>query len=183
MSNLIPAWVDGTLTPMDKGEVHAKGLRHKAIAVFVMAGTQVLIQRRAAGQPHGAGLWANTCCAHPLWGEDTAACAQRRLWQDLGIRGLAPSLAGQIEYRAHLGTGVTEHEVVDVFVADAPATLSLTPDPAEVTETRWVDLYTLVAEARRWPERFTPWLRLYLTDHMDRIFGARMGGLLVTGRD
>ena len=95
MSDLIPAWVDGTLTPVDKREVHARGLRHKAIAVFVIAGTQLLIQRRAAGKPHGAGLWANTCCTHPHWGEDTAACTVRRLREELGITGLAPALAGQ----------------------------------------------------------------------------------------
>jgi isopentenyl-diphosphate delta-isomerase len=182
MSNLIPAWVDGTLTAVDKREVHARGLRHRAVAVFVMAGTRVLIQRRAAAKPTGAGLWANTCCTHPHWAEDTAACAVRRLREEMGIAGLAPALAGQIEYRADVGAGMIEHEVVDIFIADAGDGLRLDPDPAEVSETRWVDLYTLVAEARRWPARFSPWLRLYLSDHMDRIFGARLGGALVAGR-
>ena len=35
---LIPAWVNGTLTPVDKLEAHQKGLRHKAVSVFVMDG-------------------------------------------------------------------------------------------------------------------------------------------------
>lgn len=182
MSNLIPAWVDGTLTPVDKREAHSQGLRHRAVAVFVMAGTKVLIQRRADGKPHGAGLWANACCTHPRWGEDTAACAVRRLAEEMGIQGLAPALAGQIEYRADVGTGTVELEVVDIFVAEAPDGLVPAPDPSEVAETRWVDLYTLVAEARRWPNRFTPWLRLYLSDYMDSIFGAHVGGAMVAGR-
>jgi isopentenyl-diphosphate delta-isomerase len=25
---------------------------------------------------------------------------------------------------------------------------------------------------QRWPERFTPWLRIYLDEHKDRIFGT-----------
>jgi hypothetical protein len=25
------------------------------------------------------------------------------------------------------------------------------------------------------PARFTPWLRIYMTEHMDRIFGASVG--------
>ena len=28
------------------------------------------------------------------------------------------------------------------------------------------------AEVQRWPERFTPWLRIYLDEHKDRIFGT-----------
>ena len=61
LSEMIPAWLDGELTPVDKMRVHREGLRHRAVSVFVMAGTQVLIQRRAAGKYHTPGLWANTC--------------------------------------------------------------------------------------------------------------------------
>jgi isopentenyl-diphosphate delta-isomerase len=41
---------------------------------------------------------------------------------------------------------------------------------------RWVDLYDLSAEVLRAPERFTPWLRIYLSEHMDRIFGSLVAG-------
>ncbi|MCP3880171.1 MAG: isopentenyl-diphosphate delta-isomerase, partial [Sulfitobacter sp.] len=36
MTTMIPAWVNGKLTPVEKLEVHQRGLRHKAISVFVM---------------------------------------------------------------------------------------------------------------------------------------------------
>jgi len=36
----------------------------------------------------------------------------------------------------------------------------------------WVGLYDLAAEAARRPGRFTPWLRIYLQDHKDMIFGT-----------
>ncbi len=169
---MIPAWADGLLQPVDKLEVHRRGLKHPAVSVFVIAGRQVLIQQRAAAKYHTPGLWANSCCTHPAWGEDFAACALRRLHQELGITGLSVAKAGQVEYRADVGGGLTEHEVVEVFVAEADTGLRLAPDPAEVSATRWVDLYDLVAETRRWPDRFTPWLRIYLADHMDLIFGA-----------
>ncbi len=168
----IPAWEHGVLQPMDKLDVHRRGLRHMAVSVFVMAGRQVLIQQRALGKYHTPGLWANTCCTHPMWGEDAAACAKRRLREELGIAGLSVKAAGQVEYRADVGGGLTEHEVVDVFLSQADVALHVAPDPAEVAATRWVDLDDLAAETRRWPERFTPWLRIYLADHMDLIFGA-----------
>lgn len=172
MSDLIPAWVDGRIQPVDKLEVHRRGLRHPAVSVFVLMGRRVLIQQRALTKYHTPGLWANTCCTHPHWGEDPATCALRRLREELGITGLSVALAGQVEYRADVGGGLTEHEVVEVFTAEAPATLPLAPDPAEVAATRWVDLYDLAAETRRWPNRYTPWLRIYLSDHLDRIFAG-----------
>jgi len=85
-SNTIPAWGNGVLTPVGKLEAHQRGLRHKAVSVFVLCGDDLLIQRRAMGKYHTPGLWANTCCTHPHWGEAPEACAQRRLRQELGVQ-------------------------------------------------------------------------------------------------
>ena len=177
LEELIPAWVDGRLQPTGKLEVHQRGLRHKAVSVFVLDGPRVLIQQRAAGKYHTPGMWANTCCTHPRWEEDPATCAIRRLREELGITGLYPAFVGRVEYRADVGEGLTEHELVDIFVAEAAADLSLTPNPAEVQAVCWVDLYDLSAEVLRSPDKFTPWLRIYLSDHLDRIFGAMTGNL------
>lgn len=54
--DLIPAWVDGTLTPVDKLRAHQEGLRHKAVSVFVVRGREILMQRRAMGKYHTPGL-------------------------------------------------------------------------------------------------------------------------------
>jgi isopentenyl-diphosphate delta-isomerase len=169
---LIPAWVDGRLTPVDKLEAHRRGLKHPAISVFVMEGDAVLLQRRAAGKYHTPGLWTNTCCTHPAWGEGAEACAARRLREELGIEGLVPILRGRIEYRADVGGGLTEHEVVDVFTADAARDLPLALNPDEVAETRWMRLDDLAAAVQADPAAYTPWLRIYLDRHRDLIFGA-----------
>ena len=172
MTEMIPAWVNGTLTPVEKLQVHREGLRHKAVSVFVLDGTQVLLQQRAMGKYHTPGLWANTCCTHPLWDEDPLSCAVRRLRQELGITGLDPVFRDQVEYRADVGHGLTEHELVDIFVAAAPASLPVTPDPDEVMAVRWVDMEELAASVARRPWEYTPWLRIYLADHRAAIFGA-----------
>jgi isopentenyl-diphosphate delta-isomerase len=166
MTEMIPAWVNGTLTQVEKLEVHQRGLRHKAVSVFVMRGREVLLQRRALGKYHTPGLWANTCCTHPRWGESDLACAARRLHEELGISGLALQRSGGIEYRADVGGGLIEHEVVEVFSAQAPAHLVPQPDPDEVMQTRWITLETLEVEVRATPEKFTPWLRIYLAEGM-----------------
>ena len=167
----IPAWVDGALTPVDKLEVHRRGLRHPAVSVFVQRGGETLLQRRAAGKYHTPGLWANACCTHPAWGEDPAACAARRLGEELGL--VVPELrhAGRVEYRAEVGGGLTEHEVVEVFTAEAPPGVEPRPAPEEVAATRWLPLDALRAEVAAEPARFSAWLRIYLADHLDAILG------------
>ena len=171
MVDLIPAWVEGTLTPVEKLEAHRKGLRHKAVSVFVTRGETVLLQRRALGKYHTPGLWANACCTHPHWDEAAAACANRRLAQELGLTGLTLEPRGRVEYRAGVGGGMTEHEVVDLFRAEAPSGAALAPDPAEVMATEWVTLPALEAALRDDPGRFTPWLRIYMAEHRALIFG------------
>ena len=166
MSEMIPAWVNGTLTQVEKLEVHQRGLRHKAVSVFVVRGREVLLQRRALGKYHTPGLWANTCCTHPRWGETDLACAARRLHEELGISGLALQRSSGIEYRADVGGGLTEHEVVEVFSAQAPAHLAPQPNPDEVMQTRWITLEALEDEVQASPEKFTPWLRIYLAEGM-----------------
>ena len=85
---LIPAWVDGKLTPVEKLHAHTHGLKHQAVSVFVMNRGRILLQQRAAHKYHTPNLWANTCCTHPDWAEDPAQCATRRLDEELGIKGL-----------------------------------------------------------------------------------------------
>ena len=171
---MIPAWVNGKLQPVEKLEAHQRGLKHKAVSVFVMNRGRVLIQQRALEKYHTPGLWANTCCTHPEWDEDPAACALRRLDEELGITGLYPTHRDQIEYRADVGNDLIEHELVEVYVADAPNNLRITPNPTEVMATRWVDFYDLAADVTRHPEHYTPWLQIYLRDYQDAIFGDLM---------
>ena len=128
------------------------------------------MQQRAMGKYHTPGLWANTCCTHPEWDEGPLECALRRLDEELGIRGLRPEHRHHLEYRADVGGGLIEHEVVDVFVAQAPANLVVTPNPDEVMAVTWSRIDDLRAQIELTPEEFTPWLRIYLQQHGETIF-------------
>jgi isopentenyl-diphosphate delta-isomerase len=169
---MIPAWIDGTLQPVEKLDAHLRGLRHKAVSVFAMAGDAMLIQRRALGKYHTPGLWANTCCTHPDWNETDGACVTRRLDQELGINDVNAQHRGQVEYRADVGGGLIEHELVEVFVVDTTRDLPLALNPDEVMDTRWITLDDLRGEIALTPEIFTPWLRIYMEQHSALIFGA-----------
>lgn len=171
-AQLIPAFVDGRLTPVEKLAVHQRGLRHPAISVFVLRGDAVLMQRRALSKYHTPGLWTNTVCTHPHWGEAALDCATRRVEEELGLTGLALRHAGVVEYRADVQRGLIEHEVVDVFTAEALSGQEAIPNPDEVAEVAWQPMADLLADLSARPERYTPWLKIYMEKHRQMIFGG-----------
>lgn len=168
---MIPAWLNGELQPVEKLAAHVRGLRHKAVSVFVVVNGETLIQQRSKTKYHTPLLWANSCCTHPRWQEDPRACALRRLDEELGITGLDPVWRNRIEYRADVGGGLIEHELVDLYLAEADRRPELRPDPAEVADTRWIGLTALEREVAENPDAFTPWLRIYLEKHRASVLG------------
>jgi len=155
MTIMIPAWVGGEIILVEKLEVHERGLKHEAVSVFVMEGDRVLLQQRALSKYHTPGLWANTCCSHPDFGEGAEECARRRLFQELGSAGVQPKHCGQVEYRADVGGGLTEHEVVEIFAGVGSPDMEMAANPSEVAAVRWVSLDDLQREIDETPEAFT----------------------------
>ncbi|WP_371170152.1 isopentenyl-diphosphate delta-isomerase [Aliiroseovarius sp. 2305UL8-7] len=171
MTVMIPAWVGDDLTPIEKLEAHVKGLKHKAVSVFLFHGDKVLIQQRAAGKYHTPNKWANSCCTHPHWGEGPAECAVRRLDEELGITGLAPKWVETLEYRADVGGGLIEHEVVDLFVIHTDIQPQITLNPNEVQAIEWLIREDLERQIAAKPDNFTPWLKIYMSKHARSVFG------------
>jgi isopentenyl-diphosphate Delta-isomerase len=161
---------DGSLYPIAKMQAHREAAFHLAISAFVFCKGALLIQRRALTKYHCGGLWANTVCTHPHWGETVEAAASRRLAEELGFA--VPLTETRIvEYEADVGNGLFEHEKVHMFLGEADrATLALHPDPAEVADTRWVTAEELQRDLRLQPERFTPWFRIYVERYPDLRF-------------
>ena len=118
MNQQIAAWQDDVLSPVDKLEVHKKGLKHPAVSVFIKRNNEILLQQRAACKYHSPNLWANTVCTHPHWEESSYTCAIRRLEEELNIKSLDLKFCKEIEYKADVGNDLIEHEVVSVFIAD-----------------------------------------------------------------
>ena len=98
----------------------------------------------------------------------------RRMAEELGITGLILTPVGEVAYRADVGGGLIEDEVVQVFTAVAAQNLPMALNPEEVQAARWVRLPDLMTEIVAAPDQFTPWLRIYLTQHRTQIFGGGM---------
>ncbi len=153
---------DNQIGVEEKLRAHQDGGKlHRAFSVFVFNSRgELLLQRRAAGKYHFAGLWSNTCCGHPRPGEATAAAAERRLFEEFGFR-CALREAFTYTYVAHdPASGLTERELVHAFVGRYEGDPS--PDPAEIDEWRWAAPASIRREIEQRPQDCTPWFRIAL---------------------
>jgi isopentenyl-diphosphate delta-isomerase len=142
-------------------DAHAgAGQLHRAFSVLILddAG-RFLLQRRAAAKTRFAGRWGNACCGHPAPGEDLCSSAERRLAEELGLRSVPLTPVGVHRYRADdPSTGRVEFEYDHVLVGRAPADASIRPDPAEVSEVRWIPVDELRTGLASGSPVYVPWL-------------------------
>ncbi len=150
---------------MEKQEAHQKALLHRAFSVLVFnSKNEMLLQQRALGKYHSAGLWTNTCCSHPRDNEETIDAAHRRLKEEMGFDCELTELFNFI-YHAPLDNGLTEHELDFVYVGrhdKEPET-----NKNEVAAYRWIKIDKLMEEIRTQPERFTYWFRIIMKRYVE----------------
>ncbi len=159
MSNLILVdSQDAILGYGEKMTVHRHGWLHRAfsIVIFNDAG-EMLLQQRASGKYHSAGLWANACCSHPLEGHDASTVIHERLAFEMGFD-CPLTHAFAFIYRAEFGdVDLIEHEFDHVYVGTYNG--EPRPNPDEVQAFRWVGMTELARDVREQPQIFTAWFK------------------------
>lgn len=133
---------------------HAEGKLHRAFSVFLYGNQGLLLQRRALEKYHSGGLWANTCCSHPRFGEDTLQAAQRRLLEETGVTCEISERFSFVYYRP-FADGLYEYEFDHVYMGRYDGDADF--DPAEIAEMRWIAPEKLEQELLDMPERFSSW--------------------------
>lgn len=145
---------------MDKMEAHLKGKLHRAFSVLLFNRRgELLVQQRAAGKYHSAGLWTNTCCSHPLPGESVMAAARRRLHEEMGVESKI-RFQFKFMYRVQLNEGLIEHEYDHVLTGLYDGQPK--PNHMEVQSWKYIDAGALRNEMIAHPENFTYWFRRML---------------------
>jgi isopentenyl-diphosphate delta-isomerase len=139
---------------------HAPGRLHRAFSVFLRdPDGRVLLQQRSEVKTRFPLRWANSCCGHPVPGEAVTVAAARRLAEELGVDDVPLTEVGVYTYFAEdPATGRVEHEYDHVLVGEVPAEQTLSPDPDEVADYRWVAVTDLLSDVKRDSRSYAPWL-------------------------
>ena len=136
-----------------RGNVHAQGLLHRAVHVFVINSSgELLVHRRSSGKDEYPLRYTSSASGHLNAGEDYQAAAVRELEEELG-------LTSPIHFLASFPAGPeTANEHTQLYVVqtdDVPQ-----PDPFEIESLEYVDPPSLAARMNAEPENYTPPFRL-----------------------
>ncbi len=143
----------------EKMKAHELGQCHRAFSVFIFLKKneqlELLIQQRHDDKYHCGGLWTNTCCSHPRPNEKTLDAANRRLFEEVGIKATLKHV-GEFHYIAHFDNGLTENEYDHVFVGFVTdKDININKD--EIKNTQWIELAKLENDLENNPGKYTPW--------------------------
>ena len=145
---------------MEKIEVHKKALLHRAFSIFIFNDKgDMLLQKRAAGKYHSAGLWTNACCSHPQPDESTMEAATKRLQEEMGFTTVLEK-AFDFIYKVNFDNGLTEHEFDHVFIGRYNEKIS--PDPKEVSDYCYKSVQAVKDSMMSHPQQYTEWFKIAL---------------------
>lgn len=140
-----------------KLHTHQMGLLHRAFSIFIFDSTgRVLLQQRALSKYHSQGLWTNTCCGHPRYGEQTEAAAKRRLHEEMGLKCKLRKVSTLL-YHEQVSNHLIEHEFDHIF--SGISRTSPIANPNEAHSWQWLkpsEIFTRIATS---PDHFSIWFR------------------------
>lgn len=184
--------IDEVLGPGSKLESHkGVGAIHRAFSVLLFDNQhRLLLQRRASDKVTFPGIWANSCCSHPLHCDSemeekdamgVKRAAVRKLEQELGIPADQVPLEDfhfitKMRYTARMNENWIEREIDHILVIQADVTLA--PNPNEISDVKWVSRDELEEMLIAEPEEhgvIAPWFRCIAAQIMNEEWWASIG--------
>lgn len=118
---------------LPRDEIHRRGLRHRAVHVFVFnSAGQLFLQKRSQMKDSNPGHWDSSVSGHVDSGEDYDTAARREFREELGIE---PPLLRRLFYVE--AQAVTGQEFCWVYQAESEGPFNLHPE--EIDEGIWMN--------------------------------------------
>lgn len=159
---------DKKLGPIEKMEAHKNGTLHRAFSILVFnSRNQLLLQKRAKGKYHSPGLWTNTCCSHPRFGESLIHAVNRRLKEEMGFTCELEEIYS-FKYRVKFQNNLIENEYDHVFAGKYDGNVEINKE--EVEEYKWVSLDELKIDIKNNPDLYTYWFKVLFDEMGMKLF-------------
>ena len=185
---------DQVIGPISKLDSHSgAGEYHRAFSVLLFnSNNELLLQRRSMDKVTFPGVWANSCCSHPLHSEEeldegnamgVKRAAVRKLEQELGISPDSISIEDfvfmtKMRYSSRMNQEWIERELDHILVIQAD--VDVNPNTNEVSEVMWVNrdqLEMMLLEERAAEEAVAPWFRCIAARVMNPNWWAAIGNI------
>ncbi|HEX4919335.1 MAG TPA: isopentenyl-diphosphate Delta-isomerase [Candidatus Bathyarchaeia archaeon] len=146
----------------EKIAAHTNGGKlHRAFSIFVFNSKgEILLQQRAGAKYHFPGLWSNSCCSHPLKGEELEKAVHRKLKQEFGFDTELKEVFTFTYEATDPESRLTEHEFDHAFVGRYDGVPK--PNPEEIQDWKWTTPANLKKDLKANPKKFTPWFPIAL---------------------
>jgi isopentenyl-diphosphate delta-isomerase type 1 len=142
-----------------RGEVHARGLLHRSVHIWVFNPKgELFLQKRAMTKDENPGYWDSSAAGHVNAGEEYRLSADRELMEELGISG---DLQFFKKFSASRET-LWEHVETYLCTTDQKITINLT----EISEGRYWPIPELKESIRQHPGRFTSTFHLIFKNYL-----------------
>ena len=152
-----------------------RGIRHRAFSVLIFDSQGcLLVQKRSAEKITFPGVWANSCCSHPLdmksendGSDGVENAARRKLDQELGIpleitETWSFHHIGKMEYSCRWDEDWIEREIDHIMVVQADTEVNHNEN--EISDVLWLDpleISRMMDGKGKWnDEVVAPWFRL-----------------------
>lgn len=151
---------DKEIGSVEKMEAHQKGLLHRAFSILVFnTNNELLLQKRHSEKYHSPGLWTNTCCSHPRFGESLKEAVYRRLQEEMGFTCELKEIFSFV-YKIEFEENLVENEYDHVFSGIYDG--EVIPNSEEVEDFKWVNMDEVRADVKNNPQLYTYWFRCLL---------------------
>ena len=197
---------DRVIDSVSKIDCHrGRGIRHRAFSVLIFdSEDRLLMQQRSSEKITFPGIWANSCCSHPLDIENENGdpiegvihASKRKMLQELGIPLEVSSNwefnhIGRFEYSCRWDDDWIEHEIDHVLIVRASPSLSINRN--EIKDTKWLnhqEIIEMLEGENEWKDAIVaPWFRMiwkhFIEPHypnMDALLSSNSDKIVNCGR-
>lgn len=161
---------DNPIGQEEKTKCHLpNGKLHRAFTALLFdAQGRLLLTRRSQSKMLWPGDWDGTFASHPRKSETYESSAERRMPEEIGIKGKMDYLF-KFEYHIPYKDVGSENEICGTLIGiiDSDSELGLVKD--EISETKWLSDKDALIEIQNNPENYCPWMliALYLLPESD----------------